>query len=842
MADIITGARLRPLDFNGFSLTGTSQQAGTYEGNFLVDFDIASQYPLEAVMAESSGADFPTFVRGDPQDKVIPLHIHWGGAANQNRIDDVKEVFSPSRPIAYLRVQDENGNTRRMRAKSLGLTPWEGYDDYSYVASLHAPEPVWENDAAEGGTSTLSGTAGSLFTMDNRGNERTYPAFRFTPEVQKSYSAGWLHHWPITIAWRSPLEGVDSLGQPYPIDITNRGWDTAALIGVAELSASGSDIRVYVDGINTERYLAYLNTTGTSVWCGIAFQPARTTISATAMTAGAPPNGSEISVDPDSTTAGFPESGILLIGSEAITYKGKTDTKFLDVRRGRRGTTAASHSVGDTIYWVEHDIRMISGSVLGTAAAAKDTADKEPMFDINFSSNTSHRYGSDGLVAPETLRPGQWLRERRSPHIGADLIQMAVSGSAVLIQDLEPEAGAPNFDTLSLYLPATSASVGFEVRIGHEFILQEIMTDLEGFEALALQVDTSQLAAPPKAYRAGAASFGTTATPAGVYGDMSRLSFVGSIAKVTGSIAILSSAFVLDNAALEAVAESFDLRAEDPLLGVVFYASKSVGGNRNLQVGLSLMTDTGPGPILVSTTIATADIPTTITKFTADFSGLVGADDRRDQRLPPGTYAVQFVLSGGTTGSITIYGSAAQLIYGGGNNWQLAVGDDWAEFPESDLAVFITSRLTNGQPDTEFTTGENIAIRNAIATLSSTYTPSVVMGARQDGYLVDGVIANQSTDQAMTILAPLIVNQSLLKIDCDAHAVTVIYMTDDHEVDALWMVEPGGVFLGAGVDSAPDITEWIRLEPGVTDILYRENGAGPETNIEVERRLRSRWT
>jgi hypothetical protein len=44
------------------------------------------------------------------------------------------------------------------------------------------------------------------------------------------------------------------------------------------------------------------------------------------------------------TTAGYQESGEILIGSERITYTGKTDTRFTGCTRGYAGTTAAAHA------------------------------------------------------------------------------------------------------------------------------------------------------------------------------------------------------------------------------------------------------------------------------------------------------------------------------------------------------------------------------------------------------------------------------------------------------------------------------------------------------------------
>ena len=43
------------------------------------------------------------------------------------------------------------------------------------------------------------------------------------------------------------------------------------------------------------------------------------------------------------TTAGFPTSGTLLVGTEQITYTGTTSTTFTGITRGANSTTAAAH-------------------------------------------------------------------------------------------------------------------------------------------------------------------------------------------------------------------------------------------------------------------------------------------------------------------------------------------------------------------------------------------------------------------------------------------------------------------------------------------------------------------
>ncbi len=62
--------------------------------------------------------------------------------------------------------------------------------------------------------------------------------------------------------------------------------------------------------------------------------------SASAVTNLSPATGAALTVD---TTAGFPTSGTLLIGTEQITYTGTTSTTFTGITRGANSTAAAAH-------------------------------------------------------------------------------------------------------------------------------------------------------------------------------------------------------------------------------------------------------------------------------------------------------------------------------------------------------------------------------------------------------------------------------------------------------------------------------------------------------------------
>jgi hypothetical protein len=61
------------------------------------------------------------------------------------------------------------------------------------------------------------------------------------------------------------------------------------------------------------------------------------------------------------TTAGFPSSGTLLIGSEQISYTGTTATTFTGITRGANGTTAAAALDDATVKSVDFSDGIMSG-------------------------------------------------------------------------------------------------------------------------------------------------------------------------------------------------------------------------------------------------------------------------------------------------------------------------------------------------------------------------------------------------------------------------------------------------------------------------------------------------
>jgi len=77
---------------------------------------------------------------------------------------------------------------------------------------------------------------------------------------------------------------------------------------------------------------------------------------------------------PVADTTSFPSTGYVTIGTEAISYTGKTPTSFTGCTRGADGTTAATHSSGDTVnhfYVADHHNRAMD-EVIAIAQNLKD--------------------------------------------------------------------------------------------------------------------------------------------------------------------------------------------------------------------------------------------------------------------------------------------------------------------------------------------------------------------------------------------------------------------------------------------------------------------------------------
>ena len=233
----------------------------------------------------------------------------------------------------------------------------------------------------------------SLGLTYTAGNKTAYPRIRIKPTSQKS--VGYAYSRQIHIYNQSTATLTN-----YPFDIVNDGFDTATLVTASKMQADGDDLRVFVDGVEVDRWLQSMNNATTQVWVNLNLSPKCEATLGVAIA----DSGAVATITASTSITAFPSSGDLLIDDERFTYTGKNDTTrvFSGCTRAVKGTTAAAHTTTDTIRWIEHEIVIKYGDAT-TPAPAVDNA-RQPMFKLT-STNTVWDYDHfEGLG----VRAGDW--------------------------------------------------------------------------------------------------------------------------------------------------------------------------------------------------------------------------------------------------------------------------------------------------------------------------------------------------------------------------------------------------------------------------------------------------
>ena len=129
-----------------------------------------------------------------------------------------------------------------------------------------APTSSSWNVTSSGATTVIAnGTAGA--------NDNAYPIVTLTP---RAYSVGANSYRRfITVRWRAT-----SSASGYPVDITNDGLDTR-VASTNFASATGADLRVYVDGADTDFWLDGIDTATTKIFVTLNWSAKQATTLAT---------------------------------------------------------------------------------------------------------------------------------------------------------------------------------------------------------------------------------------------------------------------------------------------------------------------------------------------------------------------------------------------------------------------------------------------------------------------------------------------------------------------------------------------------------------------------------
>lgn len=350
----------------------------------LIELDGYGLPQVGAAMGERTG-NWPLFGAVDRKDRRITLQVFIRGASVDTLRKQLYQYFDYENetPKQFIVSDSPSGNNRYIYAVCQGVFPDALQPKTCYYVALVVHGDVrWREVTPTTDTWAIT-ASGQTKALTNNGQDGAYPILKIKPTSAKT--GGYTYKRFMTVRWRSSLPITR-----YPVDITNDSLDTAALVSGGKMQADGDDLRVFVDGVEVDRWLDGINTTTTKVWCLLDFAAKVEVLLASNIGAGDViiPIAAVASQD----ITAFPASGILLIGSELITYTGVSVglQQFTGCTRGAKGSTAAAHTAGDAVIWVQHDIWILYGN--SSAASPPADATIQPMFSLATSTNTSWDY------------------------------------------------------------------------------------------------------------------------------------------------------------------------------------------------------------------------------------------------------------------------------------------------------------------------------------------------------------------------------------------------------------------------------------------------------------------
>jgi hypothetical protein len=185
-----------------------------------------------------------------------------------------------------------------------------------------------------------------------------------------------------------------------------------AVIKRSWIKADGSDVRVYLNDVSIPYWLSTTSLAGSSatkIWINLDLSPKQEFVLATAIAS----SGSISAIEFKKTASivekmqALPDEGELLIDSERFIYTDKdvSKRKVTGITRAARGSSMASHSVGGTIRWIEHNIILAFGNE--TLEASEQDESMKPLLNLSSSTNTSWVLSE---FADETgLRANAWV-------------------------------------------------------------------------------------------------------------------------------------------------------------------------------------------------------------------------------------------------------------------------------------------------------------------------------------------------------------------------------------------------------------------------------------------------
>ncbi|MCI0551270.1 MAG: hypothetical protein L0287_09965 [Anaerolineae bacterium] len=270
-----------------------------------------------------------------------------------------------------------------------------------YAVTIQLEMPVWRVVTALSDVWSIT-ASGQTRSITNIGNVNVRPSYAIKPTVAKT--GGWLYRrWlPVTNTMTRSFTGS--------YDVLDGNLDTATLISGGKMQSDGDDLRIWMNGVEVDRWLGRLNTTTTNAWVNLSLSPKQEgTTSVNISNVGAV---TTISFSKTRANLAFLRAmkkavnKVVVIDNEAFLF---TDADLVAYQltgcsRQAKNTSAATHTAPKTCKWIEHDIWVLYGNSAATAPDVDDTL--KPIFNLSTSWNDYLIFAN--FVDDEGSRFGEW--------------------------------------------------------------------------------------------------------------------------------------------------------------------------------------------------------------------------------------------------------------------------------------------------------------------------------------------------------------------------------------------------------------------------------------------------
>lgn len=381
-----------------------------------------SQPALTTIMVNRAG----TWPVGTAVSRTVytlpPIHIQIMDTDNQATLRAALLAgLDTSQAFKSLVIADDDGSNERYWMCNFEAR--EERDDARgtgqafVVTAVVVDDPYPRRPTLSEETDTLT-ASGQTLAVTNDGEVDAYPVIEIEPVSARTGTGHWLYRRFVVVRWRTP-----SAASYYPTQISgdNAAWDTTAL--TPGKAIDDTSVGVLVDGVEVDRWFSEevddndqsFDQVDTRLWVNLDFRAALSVTLTAAIddTEGAVEDG--LTVDED--ISAFPPAGILYApAANELFYYLSRDVRqrtFHGITRAAYGSTAASHSAGATLEWIQHEVFIVYSPEEDIARVADESY--APFIELPSSDNAGWDWayldgtGERGWSSEDEVnRSGRW--------------------------------------------------------------------------------------------------------------------------------------------------------------------------------------------------------------------------------------------------------------------------------------------------------------------------------------------------------------------------------------------------------------------------------------------------